>query len=71
MDGWAWAFIGAAVGFAFGAILLGRSYRDELAQRDAWERSARGVLRDIRDDRRIHIVERQRASWLLEDEAAA
>lgn len=63
-------FLGLGLGIVYVAILMHRSYGDELRERDAWEREARDVLREV-----VRSVPsawmRRRAADLLSDEAGA
>lgn len=64
-----WLFVGIAIGILFTAFIGGRSYRDELAMRDEWERTARRVLREIEATPHFPGWIRKSARELLADEA--
>lgn len=64
-------FFGLICGGTVVSILLARSYRDELAERDEWERTARRVLREIARTPHFPAWIRKSARELLADEAGA
>lgn len=70
MTVWLAFVIGCAFGAVVGAVIAWRSYRDELAMREAWEDQAREVIRDLARLRQYTALS-ERARRLLADEAGA